>query len=80
MHVSDPDVWFILNLHRELLFILHTQKIKRVHICLKKVSYLERQSLVHDGEFSILSGPLLEVNCPCTPCISLTPLHPLSFN
>jgi hypothetical protein len=34
---------------------------------------LARQSLVHGGKFPILAGPLLQVNYPCAPCISLTP-------
>ncbi len=32
-HVSDPDTFNILNQHRELFFILHTQKIKQVCLC-----------------------------------------------
>jgi hypothetical protein len=39
---------------------------------LKEITYLERRSLFHGGELPIHSGPLLEVNCPRTPCVSLT--------
>ncbi len=49
-------------------------KSKWVHFCLKdKYSFLERQSLFHGGEYPILTGLLLEVNCSCAPCSSLTP-------
>jgi hypothetical protein len=74
----DPDVWFIFNLHRELFILSCTDvKNKAGAYLLKENILLERRPLAHGGEVPILSDPLLGVNCPCTPCISITPLHPL---
>ncbi len=70
----DPDVWFIFNLHRELFFLSCTDvKNKAGAYLLKENILLERRPLAHGGEVPILSDPLLGVNCPCAPCISITP-------
>jgi hypothetical protein len=77
---SDPNAWFI-PAQRTLFYPAHTYKKSSGCACPnKKMSYLERWSLADGGEFPILSGRLLGVNCPCAPCIFLTPPHPLPSN
>jgi hypothetical protein len=50
----------------------------RVYYLLKNTTYLGKRSPFHGGKFPIHPGPLLEVNCPCVPCISPPrPPHPL---
>ncbi len=76
-HDSDPDTWFIFNLHREFLFILHTQTIKSGCVFLlkkeerktEKYPYLEGRSPVHGGEF-----PSSQV-----PCLKSTAFAPLAL-
>jgi hypothetical protein len=41
------------------LFCTQVQKSSGCVFAKKKISYLERQSLAHGGEFPILTGPLL---------------------
>jgi hypothetical protein len=68
LYVSDPDVCFFLTCSENPFFILDTHKNPAGGICclLKEVTFSERRSLFHGGEFPIHSGPLLKVNCPCT--------------
>jgi hypothetical protein len=62
MHVSDPDTWFIFNQHRELFFILDTHKNQAgAYLMFAKSSNLLGKTVP------------LKVNCPCNPCVSLTP-------
>jgi hypothetical protein len=61
---------FLSCTENSFLFCTHIKN--KADAYLKEVSYLERRSLVR-REFPILSGPLLEVNCPCAACISLAP-------
>jgi hypothetical protein len=58
---------FLACTENSFLFCSHIHKFRWVRIS------LEGRSLVHGGKFPLLTGPLLEANCPCAPCISLTP-------
>jgi hypothetical protein len=70
---SDTNAWFI-PAQRTLFYPAHTYKKSSGCACPnKKMSYLERRSLADGGEFPILSGRLLGVNCPCITYIPLTP-------
>ncbi len=50
MHVLDPDLWFIFNLHRELFYSAHTHKnqagvylLKESNLLGKAISCSSRQ-------------------------------------
>jgi hypothetical protein len=84
MHDSNPEMWFIFNLHRETPFLSSTHNITndlQEFIIYKKsvFPYLEMQSLVHGGESPSSLVPCLK-STAFMPLALPSPWHPLHAN
>ncbi len=71
-HVSDPNAWFIFNLHRNSFYSWHTHIFKRVQICcwVKK-----RNPLTWEGSPSFIAANFPSTQVPCSKPTALRLLH-----
>jgi hypothetical protein len=73
MHVSDPDAWFIFNLHRELFLFEHTYVFEREHVCIlikgKETHLLGKEVLLSWQQIFHPFRSLAQSQLPCTPCV-----------